>query len=91
MNGRNYPDCNSFDSLSDFKWCIIHGGEIEFVWKEKTYSIIYHERKIYISQIYRPETEKAYDDIDSLLEHRLETGETLKEIILDAAITDRTL
>lgn len=91
MNGRNYPDCNSFDSLSDFKWCIIHGGEIEFVWKEKTYSIIYHDGKIYISQIYCPETEKTYDDIDSLLEHRLETGETLKEIILDAAITDRTL
>lgn len=26
-----------FTSLSEFKWCLERGGEIEFVWKNKTY------------------------------------------------------
>ena len=87
-----YPDYNSFDSLSDFKWCILHGSEIEFVWKDKEYWITYGEDgKISVYQSYRPDTEKIYDNVDSLLSYQLETGEILKDIILKAEISSRTL
>ena len=88
----NYPDYNIFESLSDFKWCVHDGSEIEFVWNEKVYSITRCDNgKISIAQSYRQETEGIFNTVDDLLLYELETGELLKDIILKATITDRTL
>ncbi|MBR3817447.1 MAG: DUF4417 domain-containing protein [Clostridia bacterium] len=92
FDNMNYPDYNSFESISDFKWCVLHGSEIEFVWKDKDYWITYYENgNISIYQSYRPDTEKIYDTVDELLLYKLETGELLKDIILKAVISSRTL
>ena len=92
FDNMNYPDYNSFESISDFKWCVLHGSEIEFVWKDKDYWITYYENgNISIYQSYRPDTEKIYDTVDELLLYKLETGEQLKDIILKAVISSRTL
>lgn len=91
-NYSNHPDYNSFESLSDFKWCVHDGSEIEFVWKDKIYSITRCDNgKISIAQSYRQETEGIFNSVDDLLLYELETGELLKDIILKATITDRTL
>lgn len=91
-NNLKYPDYNSFKSLSDFKRCVLHGSEIEFVWEDKEYWITYYEKgKISVYQSYRPDTEKVYNTVDDLLLYQLETGEYLKDIILKAIISSRTI
>lgn len=91
-NLETYPDYNKFNTISDFKWCVIHGGEIEFVWKDKIYSITHDTNKqIGISQIYRQDTEQIYENVDQLLTYTLETGEKLNDIITRAEISSRTL
>lgn len=91
-NSETYPDYNKFNTISDFKWCVIHGGEIEFVWKDKIYSITHDTNKqIGISQIYRQDTEQIYENVDQLLTYTLETGEKLNDIITRAEISSRTL
>ena len=91
-NSETYPDYNKFNTISDFKWCVIHGGEIEFVWKDKIYSITHDTNKrIGISQIYRQDTEQIYENVDQLLTYTLETGKKLNDIITRAEISSRTL
>lgn len=91
-NSETYPDYNKLNTISDFKWCVIHGGEIEFVWKDKIYSITHDTNKqIGISQIYRQDTEEVYENVDQLLTYTLETGEKLNDIITRAEISSRTL
>lgn len=78
--------------LSSFKRSVSHGAEIELVWKDIIYSITHRDdNKIGISQAYKQETEKLYDTADELLTYQLQTGETLKEIITKAEISDCTL
>lgn len=91
-NCINYPDYNSFESLSDFKWCVLDGSEIEFVYNEKVYSVTHCDNgKISIAQSCNQETDEIFDSVDDLLLYKLETGELLKDIILKSTITDRTL
>ena len=62
------------------------------VWKDIIYSITHSDdNKISISQAYKQETEKLYDTADELLTYQLQTGETLKEVITKAEISDCTL
>ena len=30
---------NRFETISDFKWCVDYGGEVEFEWKGTLYTI----------------------------------------------------
>ena len=39
-----------FQSISEFKWCVNDGGEVEFEWKGKAYSITHPEGKINIGE-----------------------------------------
>lgn len=81
-----------FKTISDFKWCLSCGGEVEFVWKDKIYSVTRDsEGKLGIAQIYKEETNKLFDSIDELLIYELETGEILKDIITKAEISSRTI
>lgn len=89
---KNYHDKdNSFSSLSDFKQVVKRGAEIEFVWKDIIYSITWADKKVGISEAYNQESENLFDSAEELLTYELVTGETLKEVILKAEITSRTL
>jgi len=37
--GHNTSEENRFKSISDFKWCVNGGGEVEFVYNNKTFGI----------------------------------------------------
>ena len=41
---------NRFKTLSEFKWCVNDGGEVEFEWNGKSYSITHPEGRINIGE-----------------------------------------
>ena len=41
------PEENKFETISDFKWCMKRGGEVEFEWNNKDYSITHPDGLIY--------------------------------------------
>ena len=37
----NPPDYGyNFNTISEFKWCMIQGGEIQFIWNGRSYSVL---------------------------------------------------
>lgn len=48
----------NFETISDFKWCMKCGGEVEFIWKDKTYNIVHDSDGIVIYEAFKCETEK---------------------------------
>ena len=96
---EKYPDrkitiitsCDNFDTISDFKWCINGGAEVEFCWKDIDYTITWFNGKVGICQVGHNETDREFDNVDGLLTYKLATGEALKEVITQVEVTSRTL
>lgn len=92
---KNIIQCNSteenrFVSLGDFEDCMIRGGEVEFVWKDKIYSITHTDSKISISEVFKQETERLYNIADEALEFKVD-GVRLRDIITEVEVTNRTI
>lgn len=49
LEGNSFEE-DRFQSISEFKWCVNDGGEVEFEWKGKAYSITHPEGKINIGE-----------------------------------------
>ncbi|MDQ5984245.1 MAG: hypothetical protein RUMPE_01285 [Eubacteriales bacterium SKADARSKE-1] len=54
----NTPEQNKFEIISDFKWCMKCGGEVEFEWNGKICIITYRTYGISISEANKQETKK---------------------------------
>lgn len=92
---------NRFKTISDFKWCMKCGGEVQFVWKGTTYCCFGKiipkgstSSKMVISQASSAETnmhtEKWCDNSDELLEYMV--GEDrLRDIITQVIVIERTI
>ena len=92
INKNSAFSYETFETISSFKHSVSHGADVELVWNDIIYSITHIDNnKISICQAYMQETEKLYDTADELLTYRLQTGETLKEVITKAEISDCTL
>lgn len=98
--GMNSFEDNRFKTISDFKWCVNNGGEVEFEWKGLSYGIWPKLRKtpdaplqMLISQIYIDNpvsTEKWCDTADDVLEYMV--GEDrLRDVITQVTVWDRTI
>lgn len=98
--GINSFEDNRFKTISDFKWCVNYGGEVEFEWKGRSYGIWPKLRKtpdaplqMLISQIFVADTvstEKWCDTADELLEYMV--GEDrLRDVITQVTVWDRTI
>lgn len=104
---KGYPtlerlEQNRFKTISDFKDCMIRGGEVEFVWKDrdKLFGIFSGVKKtptspiqILITRTYvdDPEpTELWCDTADEVLEYSID-GDRLRDIITKVEVTDRTI
>ena len=84
-----YPNYNDID---DFKESLIYGKEIEIRWKGIDFTIEYEQDRIFsICEAYKPETEKSFKSIDKLLELKLNTGDVLKDVVLQAEIMWRNI
>ena len=96
----NTPEENRFKTISDFKWCVNGGGEIEFSWNEKTFGIFpllqktpSSPQQILLIQKFvenQKGTEMWYDTADDLLEYTID-GDRLRDIITEVEVTDRTI
>lgn len=73
-----------FENIRDFKWCMECGGEVEFIWKGKSYSITHANGAINIGEGY-------YIDQNGIARN-VESHEPCKEIEgLDAETADGIL
>lgn len=81
---------HQFDSISDFKWCMKCGGEVEFDWNGKSYGIVHDENGIVLYEANKPESEKVFETSDDILNETFE-GQKLREIIKDINVTMRTI
>lgn len=73
-----------FENIRDFKWCMKCGGEVEFIWKGKSYSITHVNGAINIGEGY-------YVDQNGIARN-VESHEPCKEIEgLDAETADGIL
>lgn len=87
----NSPEENRFKTISEFKDCVIRGGEIEFAWNKKSYSITQRlSGEIGISEAYRQDTEKLCKSADEVLEYLID-GVRLRNIITEVEVTERTI
>lgn len=95
-----YLEQNRFKTISDFKDCMIRGGEVEFVWNDKTFGVFPLLNKtptsptqILITRVYVDDpgpTEMWCDTADDVLEYRID-GDRLRDIITKVKVTSRTI
>lgn len=98
--GVNSLEDNRFKSISDFKWCVSCGGEVEFEWKGRSYGIWPKQHKtpdaplqMLISEIWVDDivaTEKWCDTADEVLEYMV-GGDRLRDVITQVTVWDRTI
>ena len=79
-----------FETISDFKWCVDYGGEVEFEWKGTLDTITHPEGMINISEAWKPEREKWCATADEALEYMID-GVRLREIITQVEVKARTI
>ena len=85
----NTPEENRFETISEFKWCVECGGDIEFIWNVKIYDIVHDPDAIVIYEAYS-DKESYYKTADELLEHLID-GDRLRDMVTHMEVTDRTI
>ncbi len=87
----HYYDDNNFDSISDFKWSLIHGGEIVFDWKENSYGVFRNsDKRFSFSQANNQESEVICKSPDEILNIIID-GQKLREFITEVTVTHRNV
>lgn len=87
----HYYDDNNFASISDFKWSLIHGGEIVFEWKENSYGIFRNsDKRFSFSQANNQESEVICKSPDEILDIIID-GQKLREFITEVTVTHRNV
>lgn len=71
---------NKFNSINEFIDNLSRGGEIEFLFNNKKYSITHIHEKICVSEQYNDSSEKFYDNPTDAVEYVID-GYKLKDII----------
>ena len=92
LKSQNSLEDNRFKSISDFKWCMKCGGEVEIEWNGICYVIIRYgtDDKITIYVWNRPETECCFDTADDALEYMV-GSDRLRDVITQVTVLDRTI
>ena len=97
---RRMIEENRFETISDFKWCVTHGGEVEFEWKGRLFGIWPKLRRTPDSPIQMCISEVCIDDpastelwgdtADDILEYTV-AGDRLRDVITQVTVYDRTI
>ncbi len=98
---NNTPESDRFETISDFKWCMKRGGEVQFIWKGITYCCFGclipkddSQAKMFIAQSGSAEktswTEKWCDTADELLEYMV-GSDRLRDVITQVTVIERTI
>ena len=87
---RNNTEENRFKTISEFKECMVRGGEVEFQWMGLRYSVTHYNDHIAISHSYRQDTEMQRKTADEILEYMV--GEDrLRDVITKVTVLYRTI
>jgi len=94
------PEEYRFKTISDFKWCVLQGGEVEFVWNNRTFGVFPKlkrtpdsDEQILVCEKHIANQEQAdlwCNTADEALEYLID-GARLREIITQVEVTDRTI
>lgn len=103
----NDSEALKFENISEFKWCMKCHGEVEFVWKGKSYSIVHVGDKINIGEGYytdsngihrNAESHEPCSDIEGLYAETADEileytidGDKLRDIITEIKVEVRTI
>lgn len=92
----NGSEEDRFKTISEFKWSLLRGGEIQFLWQGKEYGAVPHGDSFIAYRSYDKATgvfdesaEKWYDTPDEVLEYVI-GGVRLREIITQVEVVART-
>ena len=109
MSINSSNNCNdlSFNTISDFKWCIINGGEVEFIFEGKAYSITHlkNDRIVFGESCYEKDgayyntlSNSIYDINNDFVANDIDTllnceinAKRLKDIIKTLQIVSRSI
>lgn len=80
---------NRFKTISDFKDCMIRGGEVLFCWNSQRYGV-FHNHRGYCIAFDSGGNEKWCDTTDEILEYRV-GGDRLRDVITQVTVLDRTI
>ena len=91
------PDRNRFESISDFKWSMKCGAEVQFIWKGRHYYIFAKLQKtpgakvqMCIGEVGKPDLDVYVDTADEILEYTV-SGDRLRDVITQVKVIDRTI
>ena len=87
---KSSPEEYKFHTISEFKWCLQDGGEVEFSFHSKIYTITQPKNGISISEANKQETEKICSDADEVMEYLVD-GIRLRDIITQINVLARTI
>ena len=85
----NSEEDNRFKTISEFKECIIRGGEPVFVWNGESYGVCFADNGYCIARI-DGTGEKMCATADSVLEYQLD-GDRLRDVITRVAVISRNI
>ena len=85
----NSQEDNLFKTISEFKECIIRGGEPIFVWNGDTYGVCFADTGYCIARI-DGTCEKLCSTPDSVLEYLVD-GDWLRDIITKVTVISRNI
>lgn len=83
------PEENRFKTISEFKECIIRGGEVTFRWGQAQYGVFKSGLR-YCIALADGEQEKWCDTPDEVLEYMV-GGDRLRDVITQVTVLDRTI
>lgn len=89
---RNLNEGCNFTSISDFKWCMRCGGEVQFLWRGKHYVAVRYgiNNKITICEANNQASKIAYDSADDALEFMV-GYDRLRDVFTQVTVIDRTI
>jgi len=80
---------NNFSNIEDFMDCLSRGCEVEFIYKNRIYSITHDQKKIIVYEVNNESSEKEYDDSIAALKYQID-DKFLADILSEMKITFRT-
>lgn len=86
---HNSEEDNRFKTISEFKECIIRGGEPVFIWHGNTYGVCFADTGYCIARI-DGSCERICSTPDGVLEYTLD-GEQLRDIITRVTVVSRSI
>lgn len=83
------PEDNRFKTISEFKECLVRGGEVTFIWNHVQYGV-FKKNLRYCIALANGEKEKWCDTTDELLEYMV-GDDRLRDVIPQVTVTERTI